>query len=86
MARAFNSREGLTIRADTLPQRLFDPNPDGPNAGMRIFEQEDFRKAVELFYDIIGCDPETGRPGRGELVELGLEWVDELLRGIPSAS
>ena len=79
MARAFNSREGFTIKDDTLPHRLFDPKPDGPDAGKRIFEQGDFKKAIEMLYDVIGCDPETGRPHRGKLMELGLQWVDELL-------
>jgi aldehyde:ferredoxin oxidoreductase len=80
MARAFNSREGFTIRDDRLPRRLFDPKPDGPEAGKRIFREEDFQKGVELLYDLIGCDPETGRPHRGKLIELGLEWVDDLLK------
>jgi aldehyde:ferredoxin oxidoreductase len=79
MAKAFNSREGFTIKDDTLPQRLFDPKPDGPDSGKRIFEQEDFEKALESLYQIMGCDPETGRPHRGKLMELGLEWVNELL-------
>ncbi|MBW2058878.1 MAG: aldehyde ferredoxin oxidoreductase family protein [Deltaproteobacteria bacterium] len=79
MARAFNSREGFSIKDDRLPKRFFDPKPDGPEAGKTIFSQEDFQKAVELFYEVIGCDPETGRPLRGKLVELGLDWVDELL-------
>jgi aldehyde:ferredoxin oxidoreductase len=79
MARAFNSREGFTIKDDTLPRRLFDPKPDGPDSGKRIFEQEDFEKALESLYQIMGCDPETGRPHRGKLMELGLEWVNELL-------
>jgi aldehyde:ferredoxin oxidoreductase len=79
MARAFNSREGFSMKDDRLPERLFDPKPDGPEAGKRIFSQEDFQMAVQLLYDLIGCDPETGRPHRGKLIELGLEWVDELL-------
>ena len=79
LARAFNSREGLSIKDDRLPKRLFDPKPDGPEAGKRIFEQRDFEKGVELLYEIIGCDPETGRPHRGKLLELGLEWADDLL-------
>ena len=79
MARAFNSCEGFTIKDDILPGRLFDPKPNGPDAGKKIFEQGDFEKAIELLYEIIGCDPETGRPHRGKLMELGLEWVDELL-------
>ena len=79
IARAFNSREGFTIKDDKLPKRLFNPKPDGPDAGRKIFEQEDFKKAIEMLYEMIGCDPKTGRPHRGKLLELGLGWVDELL-------
>jgi aldehyde:ferredoxin oxidoreductase len=79
MARAFNSREGFTIKDDKLPDRLFDPKPDGPNAGQRIFDKKDFEKAIKLLYEVIDCDPQTGRPHRGKLIELGLDWVEELL-------
>ena len=81
MARAFNSREGFNIKHDRLPKRLFDPKPDGPNAGKNIFKSKDFNEAVQKYYDMIGCDPETGRPDRGKLLEWGLEWVEELLNG-----
>jgi len=79
IARAFNSREGFTIKDDRLPERLFDPKPDGPNAGQKIFSKEDFNRAVRIFYEMIGCDAETGRPRHGKLLELGLEWVEELM-------
>jgi aldehyde:ferredoxin oxidoreductase len=79
IARAFNSREGFSIKDDKLPQRLFNPKPDGPNAGEKIFAKKDFEKAIKLYYDMIGCDSETGRPDHGKLLELGLEWVEELL-------
>jgi aldehyde:ferredoxin oxidoreductase len=79
IARAFNSREGFTIKDDRLPQRLFDPKPDGPNAGQIIFTKEDFNRALEMLYEMIGCDPATGRPHHGKLMELGLEWVEALL-------
>jgi aldehyde:ferredoxin oxidoreductase len=79
MARAFNSREGFGIKDDRLPGRFFDPIPDGPNAGEKIFTEKEFEDGVKLFYEISGCDPETGRPSRGKLIELSLEWVDELL-------
>ena len=81
IARAFNSREGFSADNDRLPQRLFDPKPDGANAGKQIFNEEDFNQAIRLYYDMIGCDPETGRPHRGKLLELGLDWVEELLNG-----
>ena len=81
IARAFNSREGFSANHDRLPQRLFDPKPDGVNAGKNIFKEEDFNEAIRLYYDMIGCDPETGRPHRGKLLELGLEWIEASLNG-----
>ena len=79
IARAFNSREGFSIKDDKLPKRLFDPKPDGPNAGKYIFDEAAFNRAVELYYEMIGCNPDTGRPDRGRLMELDLEWVEDIL-------
>lgn len=79
IARAFNSREGYSIKDDKLPKRLFDPKPDGPKAGEKIFTQEEFNKAIELYYEMIGCDSQSGRPHRSKLLELNLEWVEEIL-------
>jgi len=79
LARAFNSREGFSIKDDRLPGRLFEPKPNGPNAGTRIFSEEEFNAALEKYYAIIGCDPQTGRPSKGKLLEMNLEWVEELL-------
>jgi aldehyde:ferredoxin oxidoreductase len=76
MARVFNSREGFTIKDDRLPDRLFDPKPDGPDAGKHVFTKNDFNRAIDMLYDLIDCDPETGQPHRGKLAELGLEWVE----------
>ncbi|UCF92009.1 MAG: aldehyde ferredoxin oxidoreductase family protein [Desulfobacterales bacterium] len=87
LARAFNSREGFNIRNDQLPARLFNPKPDGPNAGRKIFEAADFNAAVKRLYQMVECDPATGRPSQRKLAELGLEWVDALLdadRPIPA--
>lgn len=81
LARAFNSREGFTVKDDRLPSRLFEPKPNGPAAGTRIFSAEDFRAALDSYYAIIGCDPQTGRPAPGKLLEMNLEWVGELLAG-----
>ena len=78
LARAFNSREGITIKDDRLPKRLFKPKPDGPDAGKQIFKADDFKKAVRLYYEMIDCNPDTGRPSQTKLRELALEWVEEL--------
>jgi aldehyde:ferredoxin oxidoreductase len=79
IARAFNSREGFSIKDDRLPQRLYEAKPDGPNTGQKIFTEEDFNRAVAWFYEMIDCDPETGRPRRGKLMELGLDWMEAYL-------
>ena len=79
LARAFNFREGFSVKDDRLPQRLFEPKPGGPGAGQQVFQQKDFYEAVKLYYEMIGCDPESGRPRRGKLMELDLEWVNDLL-------
>jgi aldehyde:ferredoxin oxidoreductase len=79
VARAFNSREGFCADHDRLPQRLFDPKPDGANAGQHIFKEEDFNRAIQLYYEMIGCDPQSGRPHQSKLLELGLEWVAQKL-------
>jgi aldehyde:ferredoxin oxidoreductase len=79
IARAFNSRDGFSIKDDKLPKRLYEPKPDGPDAGKQIFTEDEFKRAIELYYEMIGCDPQNGRPHRGKLLELGLEWVEEML-------
>ena len=79
IARAFNSREGITIKDDRLPKRMFDPKPDGAAAGRQIFNEDDFNRAVRLYYDMIGCDPQSGRPHDSKLLELDLAWVAQKL-------
>ena len=44
------------------------------------FTEEEFNRAIELYYEMIGCSPQNGRPHRGKLLELDLEWVEELLQ------
>jgi len=33
---------------------------------------------VKQYYEILGLDAASGRPLRGKLLELGLEWVEEV--------
>ena len=49
MARAFNSREGFTIKDDRLPKRFYDPKPDGPKGKVKVFEEKDFNQAIRRF-------------------------------------
>lgn len=77
LARAYNVREGLGPEADTVPERLFEPLPDGPFRGIGI-PREDLARAVRLYYGMRGWDAE-GRPSAAKLHQLGLGWVIEAL-------
>jgi hypothetical protein len=48
---------------------------------VRAFEAEEFDRAVELLYEVAGCDSTTGKPPMGKLIELGLDRVEDLLKG-----
>jgi len=76
MARIFNLRDGFGRKDDTWPQRLFEPLPDGPNKG-QTFTEEDLERDKDLYYEMMGWDKEDGRPTRGKLIELNLEYLAE---------
>jgi hypothetical protein len=67
----------LHIKGEVSHQ-LFDPEPDGPDAGKGIFEQGDFTKGIELLCAGIGCDQENGRPQWDKLMELGMHSTKPL--------
>jgi aldehyde:ferredoxin oxidoreductase len=74
MMRQLNARRGFTRDHDRLPERLFDPLPDGPTRG-RCVSRESFLEMLDLYYALMGWDAKSGNPGRGKLLELGLEWT-----------
>ena len=74
MLRLFNMRAGLTKEDDTLPDRFFDePIAGGPYDGIRL-DRNEFERARELYYEMVGWDPE-GQPSRAKLEELDLGWL-----------
>ena len=77
LPRVFNKREGFTAADDTMPKRLFEPMPKGAVAGEQV-DEEEFLEMRGLYYQMIGCDPETGYPTLAKLAELGVEWAAEV--------
>jgi aldehyde:ferredoxin oxidoreductase len=75
MARVFNNREGFKPKDDRVIRRWHEKMPEGPLKGQFI-DPDTFRKAIDLFYEMSGWD-EKGRPMRGKLIELNLEWLIE---------
>ena len=80
MSRVFNNRCGFTPDDDTLIRRWFEKMPAGPLEGVR-FDPDEFRGWIELYYEMSGWDKD-GRPTRGKLVELGLDWLPESETGV----
>jgi len=78
MARVFNLREGLSRKDDTLPERMKTHFVTGP-INEEPIDPEVLEEALNIFYGMMGWDPETGVPTRAKLQELDIEWVAEHL-------
>ncbi len=74
MMRQINARRGFTSKNDILPDRLYEPLPDGPAKGACL-DREVFPQMLRHYYALMGWDLETGNPTPGKLMELGLEWI-----------
>jgi aldehyde:ferredoxin oxidoreductase len=76
LQRAFNVREGLDRRDDSLPDRVFeDPIPNGMSKGSRIRRSE-FERMLDDYYQSRGWSQE-GVPTKVKLHTLGLPEVAE---------
>jgi aldehyde:ferredoxin oxidoreductase len=80
LARVFNDREGFTPADDVLPGRLHEGIGNGVLKGERI-DPDTFLAARRTYYEMAGWDPETGRPTRTKLAELG---EDEVAKAVPA--
>ena len=61
---------------DTLPPRLMEPVPDGPNRGLKAFlDENDMKEAVREYYRLRGWREDTSVPSPETLKALGLEWL-----------
>jgi aldehyde:ferredoxin oxidoreductase len=76
LKRAFNVREGFGPDDDTLPDRMFEPLLGGSLKGVAI-DRGDFAKMLDLYYDMVGWDKESGFPTPAKLAELDLDWVED---------
>jgi aldehyde:ferredoxin oxidoreductase len=74
ICRAFNIREGAKRKDDELPNRLFEPLPDGPMRGTAI-TREEFENALTMYYEERGWNSDTGVPTKEKLEELGLNFI-----------
>ncbi len=79
LMRLFNQREGFGAKDDVLPRRLYDDKfTVGPLAGEHM-DEEAFYKLRSLYYDMAGQD-EEGHPRHSKVVELDLQWAEDLVK------
>jgi len=72
--RAFNVREGLTRKDDTLPDRVLnEPMPDGFAKGQIV----NLEPMLDEYYGFRGWEKASGLPTKRKLVELGLNDIAE---------
>jgi aldehyde:ferredoxin oxidoreductase len=80
LCRAFNVREGMSRKDDTLPPRLMEPMPGGPYKG-EIIARASFDETLDKYYGFRGWDEKTGIPKKKTLERLNVKYVaDELER------
>ncbi|SMP41407.1 aldehyde ferredoxin oxidoreductase family protein [Anoxynatronum buryatiense] len=75
MMRWFNVKAGFTSADDQLPDRIFEPLPEGPSEGHQM-SREDFEKARSTYYEQMGWD-QQGCPKETTLQRLSLGWLLE---------
>jgi len=76
MTRVFNLREGFGRKDDCIPERFYEPIPNGPLKGAKVNKNE-FQNALSLYYEMMGWNTDNGAPTRGKLEELELGWVSQ---------
>lgn len=74
MLRAFNAREGIDRKDDTLPKKMFKELKGGATDGVKLDHQE-MEHAKDVYFAMSGWDVKTGIPTRAKLEELGIGWV-----------
>jgi aldehyde:ferredoxin oxidoreductase len=72
--RAFNVREGITRKDDTLPPRFMEPLKGGPTDGQFISKDE-LDSMLDEYYEICGWNVKTGIPSKERLKKLGLGFI-----------
>ncbi|MBT4267418.1 MAG: hypothetical protein HN745_32480 [Deltaproteobacteria bacterium] len=69
--RAISNKFGVTQAHDCLPDVCMQPHDEGATAGVEV----GMDLMLKEYYEHRGWDPQTGKPTREKLLELGLDEV-----------
>lgn len=73
MAKCFNAREGIDIKDDVLPDRIYEPLESGARKGDKL-DRVEFKYSQMLYYRMRNWDSRA-IPTKAKLHELDLGWV-----------
>ena len=74
MMRAYNFREGLGRKDDTLPAKMLKKALTGGRSDGIVLDEAELENAKDMYYEMAGWDS-NGTPTRATLTDLGWEWV-----------
>ena len=77
MMRAFNAREGIDRRFDTLPKKLENALVGGKTEGVTV-DMAKVELAKDWYYEMAGWDVNSGNPKNDTYNRLGLGWIMDL--------
>jgi aldehyde:ferredoxin oxidoreductase len=72
LIKLFNLREGEKAEASKFPRRFYEEELNG-----QVLDEGKIQKVLEIYYQLRGWDPKTGRPERATLKRLQLEQPGE---------
>ena len=72
--KAFNVREGMTVKDDYPPDRFFEPISSGPGKGESL-DRKKYEHMLSEYYVRRGWGAKTSLPTRSKLQELGLKEI-----------
>jgi aldehyde:ferredoxin oxidoreductase len=78
MQRAFNAREGFTVKDDYIAPKMSQPLKGGDSDGAYVPDGQ-YQEAQQLYFRMCGWT-ENGVPTRSKLEELGIGWVADLIK------
>ncbi len=77
MMRAFNAREGIDRRFDTLPKKFENALVGGKTEGVTV-DMANVELAKDWYYEMAGWDVSSGNPKNDTYNRLGLGWIMDL--------
>jgi len=74
LLRWYNTREGLSSKEDTLPDRFFEERIASGRRQGDVLDRQGFEQSIATYYKLMGWD-DSGRPTAAALLDHKLEWV-----------